>query len=343
MIDCLFSSEDFDNFLSSNPDFANEVHKSPIGLIDIGSRGGISSVFKPAAKIISVLGFEPDPLEVTRIENELGQSPLWESVRLVPMAVSDRTGTEDVYVLKHQVNSSMYPVDQGVFNRYKLDGFQLKEKISVNVDTIDNLVFAEPITSKRFGEILKIDAQGAELKILKGAERTLKERTCCILCEVAFFTPYENVPLFSEIETFLRERGFAFYGFLDFQQRSTRRISKVGTIGRERSMQADAIFFKDPLQLENIYTGRHHSIIVAALLFGYYDFAIEIVEVLGHVRHKPTLKGGIVNLAEATALRALAVTDSILTGSNLAHSEKLIALGKLVDYMRDFHTYHDIA
>lgn len=342
MIDQLFSTEDFDKFLSVNIEFSNELLKSPIGLIDIGARGGVSSIFKPASKLFNVLGFEPDPAEVMKIKNDLGEKSSWADILLESIAVSDKSGIEEIYLLKHQVNSSMYPVNENIFRRYKLDGFQLEKKIKINVDTIDNLVFSERMANKNYGEILKIDTQGAELKILQGAERTLEERTTCILCEAAFFTPYENVTLFSELEIFLRNKGFTFYAFLDFQQRSTKRMDKFEKIGRERFMQADALFFKDPLHTNKKFNGRYQSLIVAALLFGYYDFALEIVESFVEKNYKYSLSTEIKKLAEVTARKAVSVADNILQMGNVEFNEKLLALGKAVDYMRDFHTFHEI-
>jgi len=78
---------------------------------------------------------------------------------------------------------------------------------------LDKLLFG-PLRQEDFwGEFLKLDTQGTEFEILQGAERTLAERTVAVFCEVEFFQVMEGQKLFSDVELFLREHGFAFYGF----------------------------------------------------------------------------------------------------------------------------------
>ena len=47
MINSLFSNEAFNKFLIENAEFSNKLKNSPIGLIDVGARGGVSEIFKP--------------------------------------------------------------------------------------------------------------------------------------------------------------------------------------------------------------------------------------------------------------------------------------------------------
>ena len=138
MINPLFTKKDFNKFLDQNQRFSEDLRSLPIGLIDIGARGGVSNIFRPASGIFDVLGFEPDPLEVEKIMELIDENSKWASLLLEPIAVSDRKGVEELYILKHSVNSSMYPVNQEIFNRYKLEGFQLVKKISINKTTLDN-------------------------------------------------------------------------------------------------------------------------------------------------------------------------------------------------------------
>lgn len=56
-------------------------------------------------------------------------------------------------------------------------------------------------------DLLKIDAQGYELEVLKGGDKALKEIRI-ILCEVLFFKHYENQASFEEIYIYLKSKGF---------------------------------------------------------------------------------------------------------------------------------------
>ena len=102
-----------------------------------------------------------------------------------------------------------------------------------------------------YGEIIKIDTQGTELEILKAGLRTLTQRTYAIMTEVSFAELYKGQALFSDVESFLRPLGFKFYGFDLFRNRSLNFLDKKVNWSRERCIQADAFFIKDPLD-ENI-------------------------------------------------------------------------------------------
>ena len=80
------------------------------------------------------------------------------------------------------------------------------KKILIKTEKLDNVYTSKDIN---FGDVLKIDTQGTELKILKGASKVIKN-TKFIIAEAAFVKLYDNQNLFSELEIFLRKRGFPF-------------------------------------------------------------------------------------------------------------------------------------
>ncbi len=321
-------------------DLFTELVKDPIGLIDVGARWGVSEIFRPAAEVFDATAFEPDPEEAERLVKAASANASWSDLRILPYALADKKRPVTLHLLRRANNSSIFPVDMRWYDRYSLAGFEQDSEIALPAVSLDEVVFGAEGRS-RAGEILKIDTQGAELLILQGAERTLAERTCCIVCEASFFTVYQGAPLFSELELHLRKRGFSFYGFLDIQQRSTRRLDKRTTRGRERFMQADAVFFKDPVE-QNLMDRRAISIVVvAAVLLGFFDLALEAAA---------RLPAGGDDVGNAVRrLAAIAPADvsqdvAALSGKIAAHGDHAaVHLGRLVDSLRDFHTYHDTA
>ena len=59
--------------------------------------------------------------------------------------------------------------------------------------------------------LIKLDTQGYELECLKGAVECLGRKPA-ILCEVSFKTFYENQPRFSNLVSFLGEKGYELAG-----------------------------------------------------------------------------------------------------------------------------------
>jgi hypothetical protein len=86
--------------------------------------------------------------------------------------------------------------------------------------------------------------------------------------------------LFADLELYLRQLGFSFYGFLTQHTRSKKSLNKKTNFGKERLFYADAVFFKDPLSFHINFSPRQYYVLIfAAILTGFYDFALELIAV----------------------------------------------------------------
>jgi hypothetical protein len=65
---------------------------------------------------------------------------------------------------------------------------------------------------------VKIDTQGYELEVLKGAQKILP-KIDAILLEVAIIEINEGAPLLDEVVVFLKRLGFVTYDILEFHRR----------------------------------------------------------------------------------------------------------------------------
>ena len=104
--------------------------------------------------------------------------------------------------------------------------------------SLDTFVFKQKISTI---DILKIDVQGYELEVLKGALLSLKN-THFLIVEVSFLEIYENAPLANEIIQFLNTQNFQIFDIVDFKLRPLDRIL----------FQVDMFFIKkDSIIIEN--------------------------------------------------------------------------------------------
>jgi len=258
------------------------VLENPLGFIDIGARGGVSAVVRPIAAATAVLAFEPDAEEARRLRAAHAAAPAWNRFEVEAAAVAGARGDRDFFELARPVNSSLLRPSEPFARRYQVPGFAIERISRCRTDTLDNVIFARDEAGPAFGEFIKLDAQGAELEILHGAQRLLADRTVAIVAEVSFCELYERQPLFGDVAAYLRTLGFSFYGFHALSHRATHLRHLVGGAGpswSQRLLHADAVFFRDdvfqpvcgPAALR-----RRHALTCVTLLLGHYDTAIEL-------------------------------------------------------------------
>lgn len=82
--------------------------------------------------------------------------------------------------------------------------------------TVDQIV--QENFSDRSPDFLKLDVQGYELEVLKGAEKSLPGMQV-ILAEISFLDIHQNVPLLAEVIAWLNERDWVAYDICGLTRR----------------------------------------------------------------------------------------------------------------------------
>ena len=103
-------------------------------------------------------------------------------------------------------------------------------------------------------DLLKIDIQGAELMAFQNAPHLL-DKCLVIQTEVEFLPLYVGQPLFSEVEMFLRWRGYNFHRFWPvLNSRILRPMLMDNDIfgGLSQVLEADALFIRDFTHLNRL-------------------------------------------------------------------------------------------
>lgn len=146
--------------------------------------------------------------------------------KIVPAIVSDKVGQEKFYIFELETTSSVFRFDESMNDLSKLN-LEPKEERLVNAITVDSLMKDQGIQKV---DLMKIDVQGAEMKVLNGSLDSLK-LIRNIWIEVSFRKVYKDSPVFSDIYSFLTSKGFIFKSF------SPVFLSPQGEI-----LQADVLF-----------------------------------------------------------------------------------------------------
>lgn len=325
------------------------LRTQPLGFVDIGARGGTHPLVEQVAAGTAVLGFEPDEAECARLKQDPEARDPWASFDLEPIALWNREGVVPVHLCVVDVNNSILPVNEAFSGRYSIAKLAPKGKISVRATTLDKVLFGAYADRPHFGEIIKIDTQGAEYEILEGAKRTLDERCVAVIAEVWFCEAYKGVKQFSEVELLLRERGFSFYGFDSLHLRSRRKLNKQRQVGRERYLWADAVFLKDPLpggpRPVSLSDRQMKVLFLCALFLGYFDFALELASA-GWTKNDAVEASAVSALVHglATPSPDAAVKEVVALAESVRASpdQALVRVGQFVDRRRYLFDYDDL-
>lgn len=175
----------------------------PLTVVDVGCRWGPSELWRDLPNV-RLFGFDPDAAECERL-NQLAEGTLR---RFVPLALGATTGTAQIHLAAEPACSSLYTPDMETAR--DRPGLALITEVGVeqvDVEALDIWAAGEGVGRIDF---LKIDTQGSGLAVLEGAEAAL-EATAVVEVEVEFNPIYLGQPLFSEVDTFLREHGFVLW------------------------------------------------------------------------------------------------------------------------------------
>ena len=253
-------------YLKTNKNYINGILKAinpnlKISLVDIGAAGGIEPRWGKIIDFINYIGFEPD----NRSFLKLSQKDTYH--KLYNVGVWSSEGLISINLCKNPQVSSFYTPNYNLLNRFPNKERFLVEKIeTINVITIDNALKCEC-------DFIKIDIQGGELEVLKGANRILGE-TLGLELEVEFIEMYKNQPLFGEICKYLETKNFHFMDFTNLCRWERNAHEGIG-----QNIFGDALFLKTPEFVLKNYSNDLNKIekyLTILVLYRRYDI-IEII------------------------------------------------------------------
>lgn len=261
-----------------------------IVLADIGSAGGLHSRWQSIRPVVSGLLFEPrEGAEIRQVGRDT----------VFPIGLADEPGTDTLHVTALPNMSSTLKPNSALLASYakKFEHTRIETQATIPVDTLDAVAERRGLRV----DALKVDTQGSELGILRGARRCLSSSVLMAEVEVSFFPRYEGQALLWDIVPFMEEQGFELldlYRLKRYRRANSASVGNMSFGGGQRAGRlayGDAIFFlRESVLLDRIRSaaeGEGEQIalrsILAMLVYGKPDMAARVFDQTSSVLSGP--------------------------------------------------------
>ena len=218
-----------------------------VNVVDIGamSWGAGEEPYAPLLRLdkAKVIGFEPNKEECEKLRGLHSKTH-----EFYPYFIGD--GGAAIY---HETNfamtGSLYPPNTKLLQQFH------------NLHELTVLQKRHPVETRRLDDIeeiadvdfIKIDVQGAEVDVFRGAPKTLA-KAALIQTEVEFVELYEGQPLFADVDRVLRGAGYQFHTFHGSGQRCFKPLPKNNNPnrGHRQILWSDALYVRDFLDYPSV-------------------------------------------------------------------------------------------
>ncbi len=222
------------------------VEVMDIGASDIAGLTHIDLLF--GTGYARITGFEPDEEQYAKLINNKSD----DKKQYFPYFIGN--GEKAVFNITHAAGcSSLLKPNAELLNHFSyfkaVEGspFHVLKSIEVETKRLDD------IEECPLPDLMKLDIQGAELDVLKNASKALSE-ALVLQVETEFVELYENQPLFGDVQSYLKTKGFVVHKMIDIGGRCFEPtfIPDVPFRPMSQLLWSDTIFVRDFTKLDSL-------------------------------------------------------------------------------------------
>tara|TARA_B100000686_G_scaffold319563_1_gene370425 strand:+ start:2867 stop:3889 length:1023 start_codon:yes stop_codon:yes gene_type:complete len=252
------------------------LKENRVQVLDVGASGGIGKTFIPIGTQTDVVGFEPNLDEYTKLlKRQSTDKNSWHSLNYLPLALGKKEINRPFYILNAEDLSSFLHPNINLLSENNpsadLTNWQIKTTAMLDTVPLDEVQVhtGHPIN---LADFIKLDTQGSELEIMQSGNKHVLNSLVGIEIEVGFLEIYKNQPIFSDVDLFLRDRGFDLY-------RLDRYYGPRFGHSAIQIKWANALYLKNPkfITKDQYEEGKIRKLIIIALLNGFVDTALRIL------------------------------------------------------------------
>lgn len=259
--------------LKTLADFIKHIHGDlkftflEVGALQVGGPEEIFYELLDLFPLSKVIGFEIDEAVCVKMNANARTG-----INYYPNALGEFNEKRKLYVTQDPMCTSLYKPNDSLISLYNnFDVADLKHETEVETISLDYFLGQHDIGPIDF---IKIDVQGAELDIFKGAPGALKD-VLKIVCEVEFVPHYEDQPLFGDVCSFLNQYDLMFNKFLGLAGRALKPV--VFNNNKDYPSQhiwSDAVFIRHVQKMQNLSDVQLLKLSLLACVYGSIDLSV---------------------------------------------------------------------
>lgn len=213
-----------------------------------------------------VVGFEPQEDALEQLNATKGPNETY-----LGHAVGDG-GTGTLRVFKLAGFTSLYPPDKPAMGFLgKPRWGRVEKEVPLTTVTLDDCRDLDPF------DLLKIDIQGGECDVFRGATRSLAD-ALVVITEVRFYPLYQGEPMLGGVDCELRDQGFQLHKFMFTEARALPSPQMERLRFRQLQDQlvdGDAVYLRDMRDMDRITDEQlKHLALLAASVFASHSLAL---------------------------------------------------------------------
>ena len=187
-------------------------------LFDVGANAGQTrNWFRHHLPKATIYSFEPVQSTFQQLKENAGNDP---NCILVNQALGDEAGAKTI---------RLYEGDMTVLNSLRDDVMNNNEgarEETISINTLDAYCKANNINKI---DLLKIDTEGFEINVLKGASEMLQSgKISFVYCEVGFQNTNKRNTYLSELTEYLADKKYYFFGLYQVDYHDWKRGNGLG-------------------------------------------------------------------------------------------------------------------
>ncbi|MBB3763931.1 FkbM family methyltransferase [Sphingomicrobium lutaoense] len=238
-----------------------------ICIVDAGSVGGLHRRWHQLRPWLDRIGFDP-------LDERADDPSIYKTL------LGDREGEATLHITRRETMSSTLRPDRNFFSPFwkKPDHVEIVRELTAPMARLDDLLEGR----SRQPQAIKIDVQGGEMAILKGASRILRDSLILAEVECSFAARYEGQATIDEVIAHMRGHGFipaAIGRIKNYRYRNSHGVDDASLGGGIRAGRlgfCDMVFLRDPESLwSRIAEGKDDPLaaIMLLLVYGKADIA----------------------------------------------------------------------